>query len=62
MSPSIGAGPFGTRDVIEENLGWPDPEPLHDAPGVGGHVCFSDERVDIEVDGADEPRAHMRGS
>lgn len=38
------------------DLVWGYPEPLHDAAGVRGLVCFFDERVDVVLDGVRRER------
>ena len=36
-------------DRYEPDIAWSYPEPLHDAAGVRGLLCFFDDRVDVEV-------------
>lgn len=48
---SLAGGGPGTRDVA-----WTYVDPLHDAAGVKGLVCFYSERTDLTVDGVDVPR------
>jgi uncharacterized protein (DUF427 family) len=45
-------------DRLVEDLVWTYRDPQHDAKPVGGHLCFFNERVDLEVDGEqmDRPR------
>ncbi len=37
--------------VAEADIAWTYPEPWREAEPVAGHVCFFDERVDLEIDG-----------
>lgn len=41
---------------IEEDLVWTYPEPRHEAGPIAGYLCFFNERVDLEVDGAAQER------
>ena len=43
-------------DELVEDVAWVYDEPLHDADRVAGHVCFYNERVDLEIDGVAEGR------
>ncbi len=36
-------------DRYEPDVAWSYPEPFHDGEGVRGLLCFSDDRVDVEV-------------
>jgi uncharacterized protein (DUF427 family) len=45
-------------DRLVEDLVWTYPDPEHDAAPVADHLCFFNERVDIEVDG--EPMERPR--
>jgi uncharacterized protein (DUF427 family) len=42
-------------ELVEDVLWW-YPEPLADAEQLRGHVCFFDERVDVELDGTLQER------
>jgi uncharacterized protein (DUF427 family) len=35
---------------LEEELAWYYPDPVAEVGGIEGHVCFFDERVDVDVD------------
>lgn len=37
--------------VSEADIAWTYPEPWREAEPVAGHICFFDERVDLELDG-----------
>jgi uncharacterized protein (DUF427 family) len=41
---------------LHEDVAWTYPEPQHDAEPVRDHICFYNERVDLEVDGTTEER------
>ena len=43
-------------DDLVRNLAWTYEDPLRDAEQVRGLVCFSNERVDIELDGEAQER------
>ena len=38
-------------DREEESLAWTYPDPRHEVVAIAGHLCFFNERVDIEIDG-----------
>ncbi len=38
-------------DSEEENLVWTYPDPRHEVESIRDHLCFFDERVDLELDG-----------
>ena len=39
------------NDEIGEDLVWYYPEPLPEAQKVKDHLCFYDEKIELEVDG-----------
>jgi uncharacterized protein (DUF427 family) len=41
---------------VEDDLVWTYAEPRREAERIRGHLCFYNERVDIEVDGEAQPR------
>jgi len=43
-------------DRIHADIAWSYRTPLPESAGIGGLVCFYDERVDVEVDGQVRPR------
>ena len=45
-----------------EALAWYYPEPLAAVAGIADHVCFFDERVDVEVDGERQQPPQTRWS
>jgi uncharacterized protein (DUF427 family) len=45
FSPRVG-------DEVLENIAWSYPDPRHEALAVRDHVCFFNEVVDLDVDGA----------
>lgn len=47
-------------DVHVEQAAWRYDDPLPEAVGVAGHVAFLDERVDVVLDGARQPRPTSR--
>lgn len=52
---SVRVGPDRPGEELPD-LAWIYDEPLHDAARVAGYVCFWNERVDLEIDGAAVPR------
>jgi uncharacterized protein (DUF427 family) len=48
--------------VLEKDLIWYYPEPRHDALRVKDWLCFFNERVDLEIDGALEHRPRTEWS
>jgi uncharacterized protein (DUF427 family) len=42
--------------TLREDLVWTYPEPRRDAERVRGHLCFYNEKVDVEVDGEAQDR------
>lgn len=49
-------------DQLLEDLVWSYPDPQHDAEPVRDRLCFFDERVDLEVDGALRERPRTQWS
>ena len=43
-----------------EDLAWYYPEPLPEVERIKDHPCFYDEKVDVEVDGEEQPRPKPR--
>ena len=48
--------------VRVEDLVWTYQEPIPEAGKIKGHLCFFNERVDLEVDGEEQPRPLTRWS
>ena len=45
-----------------EDLVWCYPEPIPEAPKIKGHLCFFNEKVDLEVDGEAQVRPRTQWS
>jgi len=45
-----------------EDLVWYYPEPIPEAAKIEGHLCFFNEKVDLEVDGEEQERPQTRWS
>jgi uncharacterized protein (DUF427 family) len=43
-------------DGVVENLVWSCPTPIPENPRIAGLVCFSNEKVDLVVDGERQER------
>ena len=54
---SVRAG-GGTREAIV----WHYPDPIPAAAGIEGHLCFFNEKVDLEVDGEAQQRPQTQWS
>lgn len=49
-------------DKLHADIAWTYREPLHGVAPIANHVCFFNERVDIELDGEKQPRPNTRWS
>ncbi len=49
-------------DTVVEDLVWSYRDPEHDAMPVADHLCFFNERVDLDVDGVREERPQTQWS
>src|SRR5215208_95211 len=54
---SVDAGGERVEDLI-----WSYQEPIPEASKIKSHLCFFDERVDLEVDGEEQPRPQTQWS
>lgn len=45
-----------TGDEVHDNLAWSYEEPIPQAEGVAGLICFYNERVDLTVEGESQSR------
>jgi uncharacterized protein (DUF427 family) len=45
-----------TAERLHRDVAWFYPEPVVECPRIAGLVCFFNERVDLIIDGAPEPR------
>lgn len=50
------------EDQTGQDLVWSYPAPLPEAAKVAGHLCFWNERIDLEVDGEPQARPRTRWS
>jgi uncharacterized protein (DUF427 family) len=51
-----------TAGATHEDLVWTYDAPVREAEPIRGHVCFFNERVDVAVDGRQEPRPRTKWS
>ncbi|MDQ4143999.1 MAG: DUF427 domain-containing protein, partial [Actinomycetota bacterium] len=49
------------REFLED-LVWSYQEPISEAGKISGLLCFFNERVDLEVDGEEQPRPQTQWS
>jgi uncharacterized protein (DUF427 family) len=47
---------------VVEDIAWVYPKPIVQVPTIENHICFFDERVDVFVDGVQQPRPITRWS
>ena len=51
VCPYKGVASYWSLDGGPEDVAWEYPEPLSDAPGLEGHLCFVADDIRTEVDG-----------
>jgi uncharacterized protein (DUF427 family) len=51
-----------TGDSVHEDIAWSYPTPLPESLGIGGHIAFYDEKVDVFVDGVRQDRPSTKFS